>query len=72
MKTKDLDWLHFLAEIDYDHVVARNHFRPFPFKIIESKYSRAFEKGWIDYGVSLTTGWLTPKGKAELRRLRGE
>jgi len=70
MKAKDLSWLRFLAEVDYDHVVARNHFLPFPFKVIEAKYLKAAKKGWIDYGVSLTTGWLTPAGKKELRRLR--
>jgi len=68
-QAKDLSWLRFLAEVNYDHAMAKNHLQPFPFKVIEAKYLKAEKKGWLDYGVSLTTGWLTPEGKKELQRL---
>lgn len=29
-------------------------------------------KAWIDYGVTLRSGWLTPDGKQRLRELRGK
>ena len=48
--------------------------KPFPYEIIAQKtgcvekvaycaMERADDRGYIDYGVSLRTGWLTEKGK---------
>jgi hypothetical protein len=32
------------------------------FKVCEQAMERAVRRGYIDYGVSLRTGWVTPKG----------
>ena len=38
-----------------------------PPKVVEAKFERFHRRGWIEYGVSLRTGWLTPKGTEALR-----
>lgn len=35
-----------------------------PEKVCSSAMKRAFDRGYIEYGVSLRSGWLTEKGKA--------
>lgn len=35
-----------------------------PFKVCYRAMERAHRRGYIDYGVSLRSGWVTPKGKA--------
>lgn len=37
-----------------------------PFKVCYSALERASKRALIDYGVSLRTGWLTPRGKKVL------
>ena len=41
-----------------------------PTKVVEAKFQRFYRRGWIEYGVSLRTGWLTAKGKEALRTSR--
>jgi len=38
----------------------------FPPKVVEAKYERFFKRGWIEYGVSLRTAWLTSQGRRAL------
>ena len=40
-----------------------------PPKVVEAKFGRFFRRGWIEYGVSLRTGWLTTKGEDALRAI---
>jgi hypothetical protein len=42
----------------------------YPPKVVMAKMGRFFADGWLDYGVSLRTAWLTDAGRAELDRLR--
>jgi hypothetical protein len=37
------------------------------FKVCYRSMERAYNRGYIEYGVSLRTGWLTDKGKALLK-----
>lgn len=36
----------------------------YPEKVCYAAVKRASDRGYIEYGVSLRTGWLTEKGKA--------
>lgn len=38
-----------------------------PMKVAYAAMERAFERGLLDYGISLRSGWLTDKGKALLK-----
>lgn len=38
-----------------------------PFKVCYKCMERACDRGYIDFGVSLRTGWVTDKGKALLK-----
>lgn len=42
-----------------------------PIKVCFSAMEREADRGFVEYGVSLRTGWLTPEGVEELRKLRG-
>jgi ribosome modulation factor len=33
-----------------------------PEKVVFAAMERAFDRGYLEYGVSLRSGWLTPKG----------
>ncbi len=35
-----------------------------PWKVIDAAMERASDRGLVDYGVTLRSGWLTDKGKA--------
>lgn len=37
-----------------------------PWKVVNSAMERASDRGLVDYGVTLRSGWLTDKGKALL------
>ena len=37
-----------------------------PFKVVYAAMERTSDRGFIDYGVSLRTGWLTAKGRVLL------
>lgn len=37
-----------------------------PLKVCWRAMERASDRGFVDYGVSLRTGWLTPEGEALL------
>lgn len=39
-----------------------------PVKVCIRAMERAHDRGYIEYGVSLRTGWLTDEGKALLRK----
>ena len=39
----------------------------FPFKVIQRAMERVESKGFIEYGVSLRSGWLSDKGKEFVR-----
>lgn len=39
-----------------------------PEKVCYRAMERADERGYVEYGVSLRTGWLTDKGKALLKQ----
>jgi hypothetical protein len=41
----------------------------YPEKVVYAAIEREERRGFIDYGVSLRAGWLTPKGEAELARI---
>ena len=53
----DVPWLVWVA-------------RGFHENVVSAKYDKFDRKGYMDYGVSLRTGWLTEKGKARLEELR--
>ena len=36
---------------------------PYPDKVIFRKMEKLFDQGYLEYGVSLRTAWLTEKGK---------
>lgn len=38
-----------------------------PLKVCRAAIDRAFDRGYIDYGVSLLRGWVTEKGKELLK-----
>ena len=42
-----------------------------PEKVCYRAMERACDRGYIEYGVSLRTGWLTKEGKALLENSRG-
>lgn len=39
-------------------------------KVCYRAMERANDRGYVEYGVSLRTGWLTPKGKALLEGMK--
>lgn len=41
----------------------------YPWKVAYRRMERLVELGFVDYGVSLRTGWLTEKGRARLAEL---
>ena len=41
-----------------------------PEKIIYAAMQREDDRGYLEWGVSLRTAWLTDKGKAKLEELR--
>ena len=41
----------------------------YPPKVANSIMGRLERRGWIEYGVSVRSGWLTDEGRAVLRRL---
>jgi len=43
-----------------------------PEKVIYAAMEREDEKGYLEWGVSLRTAWLTELGKKELLKLRGK
>ena len=45
-------------------------FPEWPQKLVLSKMGKLYEKGYLDFGVSLRTSWLTDKG-IELLRSNG-
>ena len=38
-----------------------------PEKVIYAAMERAYDRGLIEYGVSLRSGWLTDEGKEKIR-----
>jgi len=42
---------------------------PYPPKVIEAKMQKLADRGFLDFGVSLRTAWLTDAGKARLAEL---
>jgi hypothetical protein len=44
--------------------------RGFPLKVVYAKLQKLLDRGLIEYGVSLRTGWLTPAGERRLEELR--
>ena len=44
----------------------KEKFPLYPIKVIMSAIERASDRRYLDYGVSLRTGWLTDNGKALL------
>lgn len=44
---------------------------PAPNKVIHSAIKRELDRGMIEFGISLKTGWLTYAGEARLAELRG-
>lgn len=42
----------------------------FPFKVINERAERYASRGYYDYGVAASLGWLTPKGISKLAELR--
>jgi len=44
----------------------------YPKKIILAAMQREYDQGNIDYGVSLATAWITPKGKQKLQEIKNE
>ena len=37
-----------------------------PRKVVEAEMAKAHRKGFVAYGVSLRSGWLTDKGRKEI------
>ena len=54
-------WLPFADELLIN--------KGYPPKVADSIISRLARRGWIEYGVSARTGWLTPEGRAMLRSI---
>ena len=52
-------------EPPYSQLMARG----FPEKVVYAKLAKLERRGFIEYGVSLRTGWLTDAGRAALQRL---
>jgi hypothetical protein len=44
----------------------------YPAKVAYAAMEREERRGFIEYGVSLRAGWLTPKGERELARIEQE
>lgn len=42
-----------------------------PAKVIRSAMTRELNRGYVEFGTSLNTGWLTKAGEAKLAYLRG-
>lgn len=42
------------------------------FKVIYRCYERAYSRGYLDYGVTLRTAWLTDKGEQLLKNQKPE
>ena len=42
----------------------------YPEKKVYAKIDKLVRKGYLEFGVSARTGWLTAKGKAKLHELR--
>ena len=61
---EDLEGGNLRAPFPYERLGDR-----FPWKVLYRKMEQMDEKGCLEYGVSLSTGWLTDKGKARLREL---
>ena len=43
-----------------------------PEKVIYAAMERDHDKGYLEYGVSLRTAWLTEKGEQKLKELRAQ
>lgn len=43
-----------------------------PEKVIYAAMKREDDRGYLEWGVSLRTAWLTNEGKAKLKELKGE
>lgn len=43
----------------------------YPPKKVDTKFAKIYRKGYIEFGMSVLTGWLTPKGRAKLQELKG-
>lgn len=43
--------------------------RGFPEKVVYAKYDKMMRKGYLEYGVSLRTAWLSEKGEDRLAEL---
>jgi hypothetical protein len=54
-----MDRSRFALEFPYDILMRRTGE---PFKVCYRAMERANDRGYIEYGVSLRTGWLTEKG----------
>ena len=42
-----------------------------PEKVIYAAMQREYDQGYLEWGVSLRTAWLTPEGHKKLKELRG-
>lgn len=64
-------WASHSPGLETAEVVLMN-FTNAPIKVCMAAIERAFDRGLVDCGVSLRTGWLTPKGDECLRRAQTE
>lgn len=61
--------VHSVGHAGYcgDFADARLIAKGYPPKVADSIIERLARKGWIEYGVSARSGWLTDAGRAVLR-----
>ena len=79
LQCKDID-LTLILQLIYAHRINRD--TPFayeiltdmgfPINVIYAKYIKLNKKGYVEYGVSIRTGWLTDEGIAKLKELGGK
>jgi hypothetical protein len=68
MQAKDISWKEFLEAVNGNDGLSAYTLlcSKYPTKVVMAKYDMANRKGYLDYGVSLRTAWLTSKGEQAL------
>lgn len=62
MKRSDIPTLEVLAGVAQRNL-CENLFGRFPHKLVLAALERDCRRGLIDYGTTLRSAWVTPKGK---------
>lgn len=68
MKITDLDALDAVDRLNiraFEHLAAIH-----PEKVVERKFERMVDRGFLEYGVSVRRPFFTPRGQEYLKELR--